>query len=135
MPRHVESTRKVVAFLAGHAAVAKVVYPELPDHPDHALAKKLLPKGCGAVFSFDLKGGREGGRRFMRANVAYWGEDFAEEIAPLLADVPITIGESGIWDEAHAARMSAAGYDAVLVGEALVRAEDPAGLVARLRRA
>ncbi|UCG40760.1 MAG: indole-3-glycerol phosphate synthase TrpC [Acidimicrobiia bacterium] len=59
----------------------------------------------------------------------------AEEIAPLLADVPITIGESGIWDEADAARMSAAGYDAVLVGEALVRADDPAGLVARLRRA
>jgi O-acetylhomoserine (thiol)-lyase len=47
--------------------VAQVLYPELPDHPDHALAKKLLPKGCGAVFSFDLKSGREGGRRFIEA--------------------------------------------------------------------
>ncbi len=67
MPRHVENTRKVVAFLAGHAAVAKVLYPELPSHPDHALAQKLLPRGCGAVFSFDLKGGREAGRRFIES--------------------------------------------------------------------
>jgi O-acetylhomoserine (thiol)-lyase len=67
MPRHVESTRKVVAFLAGQAAVAKVVYPELADHPDHELAKTLLPKGCGAVFSFDLKGGREAGRKFIES--------------------------------------------------------------------
>jgi O-acetylhomoserine (thiol)-lyase len=67
MPRHVESTRKVVAFLASNAAVEKVLYPELADHPDHALAKKLLPKGCGAVFSFDVKGGREAGRRFIES--------------------------------------------------------------------
>ena len=50
MPRHVENTRKVVEFLAGHAAVEKVMYPELPMHPDHALAKRLLPHGAGAVF-------------------------------------------------------------------------------------
>ncbi|MDA1118391.1 MAG: O-acetylhomoserine aminocarboxypropyltransferase [Proteobacteria bacterium] len=67
MPRHVESTRKVVQFLAAHAAVDKVVYPELPGHPDHALAKKLLPKGCGAVFTFDIKGGRAAGQRFIEA--------------------------------------------------------------------
>jgi O-acetylhomoserine (thiol)-lyase len=67
MPRHVESTRKIVRFLADSPAVAKVVYPELPDHPDHALAKKLLPKGCGAVFSFDLQGGRESGKRFIES--------------------------------------------------------------------
>jgi O-acetylhomoserine (thiol)-lyase len=67
MPRHVASTRKIVSFLASHSAVANVLYPELPGHPDHALAKKLLPRGCGAVFSFDLKGGREAGRRFIEA--------------------------------------------------------------------
>src|SRR5512147_313338 len=64
MPRHVESTRKVVQFLSAHPMVETVLYPELPGHPDCALAKKLLPKGCGAVFSFDIKGGREAGRRF-----------------------------------------------------------------------
>jgi O-acetylhomoserine (thiol)-lyase len=67
MPRHVASTRKVVNFLHSNSAVARVLYPELPEHPDHALAKKLLPRGCGAVFSFDLKGGREAGRRFIEA--------------------------------------------------------------------
>jgi O-acetylhomoserine (thiol)-lyase len=67
MPRHVESTRKIVHFLASNAAVDKVLYPELPGHPEHALAKKLLPKGCGAVFSFDVKGGREAGKRFIES--------------------------------------------------------------------
>src|SRR5688572_7491960 len=67
MPRHVENTRKVVQFLAAHAMVERVVYPELPDHPDHALAKKLLPDGCGAVFSFEIKGGRPAGKRFIES--------------------------------------------------------------------
>jgi O-acetylhomoserine (thiol)-lyase len=67
MPRHVESTRTVVAFLAGHPAVERVIYPELPDHPDHALCRKLLPKGAGAVFSFEVKGGRAAGRKFIES--------------------------------------------------------------------
>jgi O-acetylhomoserine (thiol)-lyase len=67
MPRHVESTRKVVGFLSSNAFVEKVLFPENPDHPDYALAKKLLPRGCGAVFSFDIKGGREAGRKFIEA--------------------------------------------------------------------
>jgi O-acetylhomoserine (thiol)-lyase len=67
MPRHVESTRKVVAFLSKNSFVEKILYPEIPNHPDHALAMKLLPKGCGAVFSFDIKGGREAGRKFIEA--------------------------------------------------------------------
>ena len=67
MARHVENTRKVVAFLAGHAMVAEVGYPELETHPDHALAKRLLPRGCGSVFSFDLRGSREQGLAFIEA--------------------------------------------------------------------
>ncbi len=67
MQRHVENTRKIVAFLVSHPAVAAVSYPELPDHPDHLLAKKLLPRGCGAVFSFELKGDRAAGVRFVEA--------------------------------------------------------------------
>ena len=63
MQRHIENTRQIVAFLAGHEAVESVVYPELPNHPDHELAGKLLPKGCGAVFSFAVRGGRPAGRR------------------------------------------------------------------------
>ena len=67
MPRHVENTRKVVAFLSSNPHVEKVIYPELPGHPDHALAKKLLPLGCGAVFSFEIKGGRAAGKRFIES--------------------------------------------------------------------
>jgi O-acetylhomoserine (thiol)-lyase len=65
MQRHMDNTRAVVAFLDQHDAVEFVTYPELPGHPDNALAKKLLPRGCGAVFSFELKGGRESGRVFI----------------------------------------------------------------------
>jgi O-acetylhomoserine (thiol)-lyase len=67
MARHVENTRKVVAFLAAHPLVAAVGYPELEAHSSHALAKKLLPRGCGSVFSFDLKGSRKQGQAFIEA--------------------------------------------------------------------
>ncbi|HEX6297301.1 MAG TPA: O-acetylhomoserine aminocarboxypropyltransferase [Burkholderiales bacterium] len=67
MPRHVENTRKVVAFLSSQPQVEKVIYPELPGHPDHALAKRLLPLGCGAVFSFEIRGGRAAGRHFIES--------------------------------------------------------------------
>ena len=67
MERHVANTRKVVEFLAAHPAVETVSYPELDSHPDYALAKTLLPRGCGAVFTFTLKGDRAAGRRFVDA--------------------------------------------------------------------
>jgi len=58
----------------------------------------------------------------------------AEQVAPLLSGVDVRIAESGVSDPEGAVRMAAAGYHAVLVGEALVRSGDPAGLVATLRR-
>ena len=67
MARHVENTRKVVAFLAGHAMVERVGYPELESHPSHLLARRLLPRGCGSVFSFDLRGSRRQGVAFIEA--------------------------------------------------------------------
>ena len=67
MERHVGNTRKLVEFLAAHPMVESVGYPELPGHPDHALAQRLYPRGCGSVFSFDLKGGRAQGKAFIEA--------------------------------------------------------------------
>jgi O-acetylhomoserine (thiol)-lyase len=67
MDRHVANTRKVVEFLLRQPSVESVSYPELESHPDHALASTLLPKGCGAVFTFSLKGDRAAGRRFVDA--------------------------------------------------------------------
>jgi O-acetylhomoserine (thiol)-lyase len=67
MERHVQNAEALVDFLAGNEAVTQVLHPRMPDHPDHELAKKLLPKGCGAVFSFEIAGGREAGRKFIDA--------------------------------------------------------------------
>ena len=67
MTRHVANTERIAQFLSEHPLVARVSYPALPEHPDHALARRLLPRGCGAVFSFDLKGDRAAGRRFVEA--------------------------------------------------------------------
>jgi O-acetylhomoserine (thiol)-lyase len=67
MEKHVANARRVVEFLAAHPAVESVSYPELPSHPDHALARRLLPRGCGAVFSFSIRGDRAAGRRFVEA--------------------------------------------------------------------
>ena len=67
MQRHVQNAQKVAEFLAAQPTVLGVGYPGLPSHPDHALAQRLLPRGCGSVFSFDLKGSREQGRDFIQA--------------------------------------------------------------------
>ncbi len=67
MNRHVENALKVAEFLSGQALVGKVSHPALPSHPDFALAQQILPKGAGAVFSFDLLVDRAGGRKFVEA--------------------------------------------------------------------
>ena len=67
MERHVANTRRVVEFLTQHPLVSEVAYPELTTHADHELAQRLLPRGAGAVFSFDLRGGRTQGKAFIEA--------------------------------------------------------------------
>ena len=67
MEKHLSNTRKVIEFLLAHPAVASVSYPELEQHPDYELAKQLLPKGCGAVITFSLKGNRAAGARCVEA--------------------------------------------------------------------
>jgi len=79
MDRHMANTRRVVEFLAAHPFVARVRHPMLESHPSHGLAQKLLPKGAGSVFSFDLKGSREQGKKFIDAlrlfsHLAYVGD-------------------------------------------------------------
>jgi O-acetylhomoserine (thiol)-lyase len=67
MQRHVSNAVQIAQFLQTHPMVSSVSYPALDSHPDHALAKRLMPRGCGAVFSFDLKGNRAAGRRFVES--------------------------------------------------------------------
>ena len=67
MARHIDNTRRIIEFLASQENVESIGYPELPDHPDRELAARLLPRGCGAVFSFSIRGGRPAGRAFIDA--------------------------------------------------------------------
>ena len=67
MDKHVRNACQIAEFLHAHAAVDEVTYPALADHPDHELAKRLLPRGAGAVFSFEVKGGREAGCKLIEA--------------------------------------------------------------------
>jgi len=67
MQRHIENTAAVLAFLKKSDAVAWVIHPSLPDHPDYELAKTLLPRGAGSIVSFGVKGGRPGGRKFIES--------------------------------------------------------------------
>ena len=129
MARHVENTRCIVAFLDGHKAVAGVSYPELERHPDHALARRLLPKGCGAVFSFEIAGGRDAGRVFIErlglfSHLANVGD------AKSLVIHPATTTHQ---------QMDAAALKAAGIGEGLVRLsiglEDPDDLIDDLDQA
>jgi O-acetylhomoserine (thiol)-lyase len=65
--RHVANAQRVAEFLAGHDGVLSVNYAGLPSSPWHERAKKLAPKGTGAVLAFELAGGIEAGRAFVNA--------------------------------------------------------------------
>ncbi len=67
MDRHVANARAVAAHLEAHEGVVSVAYPGLTGHRDHALAERLMPRGCSAVMSFELRGGRAAGRAFIEA--------------------------------------------------------------------
>ena len=67
MARHMENAARIVRFLAAHEGVERVHHPDLETHPDHALARRLYPRGASAILAFELRGGREAGRRFIES--------------------------------------------------------------------
>ncbi len=64
VPAQCSNARKIAEFLAHHPRVERVNYPGLPDHPGHDVAKKQM-KDFGAMMSFEVKGGYEGGKKVM----------------------------------------------------------------------
>ena len=129
MQRHVENAVTIAEFLAKHEAVSGVTHPCLPEHPDHGLARELLPRGCGAVFSFDVRGGRPAGRKLIEAlsvfsHLANVGD------AKSLVIHPASTTHS---------RMDAAALAAAGISEGMVRLsiglEDPADLIEDLTKA
>ena len=67
MQRHMDNTRALLDFLTSHEDVAWVRHPDLPDHPGHDIAKRLMPRGAGSIIAFGVKGGREAGRAFIES--------------------------------------------------------------------
>jgi O-acetylhomoserine (thiol)-lyase len=67
MERHVANALEVARFLEGHPRVAWVSHAGLPSSPHHALGKKYLPRGCGAVFTFGVQGGHAAGVKLVEA--------------------------------------------------------------------
>lgn len=66
MERHVDNALAVAAYLQEHELASAVTHPALPGSRYAPLVEKYLPRGAGAVFSFDCAGGREGGQRLIR---------------------------------------------------------------------
>jgi len=71
MARHVENSIAVAEYLDRHAVASNVTYPGLPTSQYRQLVAKYLPRGAGAVFSFDCVGGRAAGQDFIRG-VTLW---------------------------------------------------------------
>ena len=71
MDRHVANALAVAAFLESHELASNVTYPGLPGSRYRPLVEKYLPRGAGAVFSFDCAGGRAGGQDLIRG-VSLW---------------------------------------------------------------
>ncbi|MFO1302033.1 MAG: O-acetylhomoserine aminocarboxypropyltransferase/cysteine synthase family protein [Burkholderiaceae bacterium] len=67
MERHTQNGQAVAEFLEKHPKVGWVKYPGLKSHPDYERAKKYLPKGCGAIMGFGIKGGVEAGKKFIES--------------------------------------------------------------------
>ncbi len=64
MPAHCLNAQRIAELLVHHPKVDRVNYPGLPNHPGHDVAKKQM-KGYGAMISFEVKGGYEGGKKVM----------------------------------------------------------------------
>jgi O-acetylhomoserine (thiol)-lyase len=71
MARHVENALTIARYLESHELASNVRYPGLRTSQYRSLAEKYLPRGAGAVFSFDIRGGREAGQDFIRG-VSLW---------------------------------------------------------------
>ncbi|NDD26161.1 MAG: bifunctional o-acetylhomoserine/o-acetylserine sulfhydrylase [Actinobacteria bacterium] len=67
MDRHNENAVKVATWLSQHPQVEFVNYAGIPSSPDYAAGQKYAPRGCGAVMSFEIKGGSAMGEKFVES--------------------------------------------------------------------
>jgi O-acetylhomoserine (thiol)-lyase len=129
MERHMRNTEQVVRFLAAHPFVSRVGHPLLESHPSHALAQRLLPRGAGSVFSFDLKGSRAQGKAFIEALQLFSHLANVGDCRSLVIH-PASTTHFRMSDEALAGAGIGPGTIRLSIG-----LEDPADLVEDLKRA
>ena len=129
MDRHMSNTTKVVEFLASQPFVSRVGHPMLESHSSHALAQKLLPKGAGSVFSFDIKGNREQGKKFIETLKVFSHLANVGDCRSLVIH-PASTTHFRMADEALAGAGISQGTIRLSIG-----LEDPADLIDDLKRA
>ncbi len=114
--------------LEGHPALARVIYPGLPSHPQHALALRQMPEGQGTVFSIDVKGGKEGAFRFIDALEIFTISNNLGDAKSIVTH-PATTTHQRLSEQARAALGITPGLVRVSVG-----LEEPADLAEDLAR-
>jgi cystathionine gamma-lyase len=128
MDRHESNANALAAWLAEHAQVERVIYPGLPSHPQHALAKRQQ-RGFGGMISFVLRGGLDEARRFLSACQIF---TLAESLGGVesLIEHPAIMTHASLGPDRRAALGIADGFIRLSVG-----IEDIADLKADLERA
>jgi cystathionine gamma-lyase len=128
MDRHEANANALAGWLAEHAQVERVIYPGLPSHPQHALAKRQQ-RGFGGMISFVLRGGLDEARRFLSACQIF---TLAESLGGVesLIEHPAIMTHASLGADRRAALGIADGFIRLSVG-----IEDIADLKADLERA
>lgn len=129
MQRHCENAMAVARRLAEHARIERVIYPGLESHPQHALAKKQMPRGFGGMMSCVVTGGLEASRRVLERVKLF---SLAESLGGVesLIEHPAIMTHSSVPPEARKALGIEDGLIRLSVG-----IEDAADLLADLERA
>jgi methionine-gamma-lyase len=129
MQRHTENAVTVAAALEPHPKVERVHHPSLASHPQHELARRLLPRGAGGMMAFEVAGGLEAGRRFCDALELAW-------VAASLGGTQTLVGHAA--STTHR-QLDAEARRAAGVADGLIRIsvglEDPDDIVDDLERA
>jgi cystathionine gamma-lyase len=128
MDRHESNARSIAGWLVEHPQVEKVIYPGLPSHPQHALARKQQ-RGFGGMISFILRGGLDESRRFLSACKVF---TLAESLGGVesLIEHPAIMTHASLGAERRAALGIADGFIRLSVG-----IEDASDLQGDLERA